>query len=75
MRPLIKTCTYSAMHFVVAFSVAYWLTGSWQSAAAIGMLEPLVQTVAYAIHEKVWARMPQRLAPPWGKIAAPEGCM
>ncbi len=59
-RPAIKTLTYSAMHFLVAITVAFVLTGSWQAALAIGMIEPLVQTGAYAVHERVWERMGMR---------------
>lgn len=56
-RPALKTLTYSAMHFAVAISVAFALTGSWHAALAIGMIEPLVQTVAYTLHERVWERI------------------
>lgn len=49
-----KTLTYGVMHFVVAFSVSYVLTGSFATASAIAMIEPLIQTVAYFFHEKVW---------------------
>lgn len=59
-RPALKTLTYSAMHFAVAISVAFALTGSWQAALAIGMIEPLVQTVAYTVHERVWERAGRR---------------
>lgn len=55
-RPALKTLTYSVMHFTVAITVAFALTGSWQAALAIGMIEPLVQTLAYALHERAWAR-------------------
>jgi uncharacterized membrane protein len=55
-QPALKTLTYSVMHFAVAISVAYALTGSWQAALAIGMVEPLVQTFAYTLHERAWAR-------------------
>ena len=53
-----KTCSYSCMHMVVAISVAYALSGSWLIAISIGLIEPLVQTVAYAIHERLWERVP-----------------
>lgn len=55
-RPALKTLTYSVMHFFVAITVAYALTRSWQAALAIGMIEPLVQTIAYAAHERAWER-------------------
>lgn len=53
-RAAIKTATYATMHFMVAFTVAYALTGSWAAAAAIGLVEPFVQTGAYAVHERLW---------------------
>lgn len=55
-RLALKTLTYSLMHFAVAITVAFALTRSWKAALAIGMIEPLVQTVAYTLHERVWAR-------------------
>lgn len=53
-RPALKTLTYSLTHFTVAISVAFALTGSWQAALAIGLIEPVVQTAAYALHERIW---------------------
>lgn len=55
-RPALKTLTNSVMHFFVVITVAYALTRSWQAALAIGMIEPLVQTIAYAAHERAWER-------------------
>jgi len=66
-QPALKTLTYSVMHFTVAISVAFALTGSWQAALAIGMIEPVVQTIAYALHERAWARAGR----PTGANAAP----
>lgn len=51
-----KTLTYGAMHFCVAFGVSYALTGSFTVAGAIAMVEPAVQTVAYFFHEKAWTK-------------------
>ncbi|MGE6697064.1 DUF2061 domain-containing protein [Hyphomonas sp. NPDC076900] len=62
-RPALKTLTYSAMHFAVAISVAFALTGSWHAALAIGMIEPLVQTVAYTLHERAWAKAERPAGP------------
>ncbi len=58
MRSVIKTLSYSLTHLVVAVSVAYALTNDWRIALGIGLVEPAVQTVAYAIHERVWTRIP-----------------
>jgi uncharacterized membrane protein len=56
MRMAMKTATYCAMHFVVAITVAYALSGSWKAALAIGLIEPFVQTFAFTVHERLWAR-------------------
>ncbi|MGH6781863.1 MAG: DUF2061 domain-containing protein [Sphingomonadaceae bacterium] len=52
-----KTLSYSLMHLVVAITVAYALTRDWRAALAIGMIEPIFQTMAFAVHERVWARI------------------
>lgn len=52
-----KTLSYSLMHLSVAITVAYGLTRDWRAALAIGLIEPLFQTVAFAVHERVWARI------------------
>ena len=57
-RSIVKTMSYSAMHMVVAISVAYALSGSWIVALSIGLIEPMVQTVAYTFHERLWERVP-----------------
>lgn len=54
--PALKTVTYCIMHFVIAVAVAFALTRSWAAALSIGIIEPLVQTGAYHLHEKFWAR-------------------
>jgi uncharacterized membrane protein len=56
-RGALKTLSYSLMHLVVAMSVAFALTGDWRAALAIGLIEPAVQTAAYAIHERIWERL------------------
>lgn len=65
MRDLAKTSTYAVMHFCVAVSVAYALTWDIRIALGIGLIEPLVQTAAYAVHERGWAR--------WSAAASPVG--
>jgi len=52
-----KTLSYSLMHLTVAISVAFALTRDWRAALAIGLIEPLFQTVAFAVHERVWERI------------------
>lgn len=52
----LKTTTYGVMHFIVAVLVAYVLTRDIAVALSVGILEPMVQTVAYTLHERIWAR-------------------
>ncbi|HYE47771.1 MAG TPA: DUF2061 domain-containing protein [Caulobacter sp.] len=56
MRLALKTLTYGVMHLTVAVAVAYALTRNWQVALAVGLIEPIVQTVAFTLHERAWAR-------------------
>lgn len=52
-----KTGSYAVMHFAVAIVVAYLLTRSWQAALAIGLIEPIVQTVAFHFHDRAWRQV------------------
>jgi uncharacterized membrane protein len=60
MRTAKKTASYSLMHLTVAFCVAYALTRDWRAALAIGTIEPIFQTIAFAVHERVWTRLDAR---------------
>jgi uncharacterized membrane protein len=57
---VMKIASDGAMHFAVAFGTAWALTGDLRIAGAIAVVEPAVQTVAYALHERAW-RDPQAL--------------
>lgn len=54
---MLKTITFAICHFTVAFSVAYLLTGNIGVSSLLALVEPLVNTVAYYFHEKVWDRI------------------
>lgn len=51
-----KTLSFAAMHFSVAFIVAYLLTGSVLVGGLMALVEPAVNTVAFYFHEQFWAR-------------------
>jgi uncharacterized membrane protein len=53
---MLKTLSFAAIHFTVAFTVAYLLTGSVLVGGAMALVEPACNTVAYYFHEKAWAR-------------------
>lgn len=52
-----KTISFAAVHFAVAFSVAYVMSGSVLVGGAIALVEPAINTVAYYFHEQVWNRL------------------
>lgn len=52
---MIKTLSFGMTHIAVAFLVVWAMTGSWVIGGAVALVEPLVNTVAYYFHEKVWA--------------------
>ena len=58
-----KTMSFAAVHFCVAFTVGYIMTGSVVIGGAIALVEPAVNTIAYHFHEKVWYRL-QRMDRP-----------
>ena len=58
-----KTASFAVVHFTVAFTVAYALTGSVLVGGAIALVEPAINTVAYFFHEKLWERIDNRAAP------------
>lgn len=57
MKLALKTGSYSIMHLTVAIAVTYAITQDWRAALAVGLIEPAVQTVAYVVHDRVWARL------------------
>lgn len=54
-----KTLSFAIVHFSVAFTVGYLVTGSVLAGGTIALLEPMVNTVAYHVHEKAWMRRTQ----------------
>ena len=52
-----KTASFATMHFTIAFTVAYLLTGSLVVGGALAIIEPALNTVAYYFHEKLWQRI------------------
>lgn len=57
-RTLLKTGTYGIMHVTVATTLAYIITGNLTAALSIGLLEPMIQTVTFFFHERIWEKIP-----------------
>ncbi|MBB3268123.1 putative membrane protein [Azospirillum sp. OGB3] len=57
-----KTFSFACIHFTVAFTVGYLMTGSIAVGGALALVEPLCNTVAYHLHERAWAAHEHRKA-------------
>ncbi|RTE85892.1 MULTISPECIES: DUF2061 domain-containing protein [Gammaproteobacteria] len=55
-----KTATFAVLHFSVAFTITYLLTGNWVLGGLVALIEPAVNTVAYFFHEKAWNHFEQK---------------
>lgn len=51
-----KTATFAAVHFTVAFSVGYALTGSVVIGGTLALVEPAINTIAFYFHELGWKK-------------------
>lgn len=58
-RRMQKTGSFAVVHFAVAFTVSYLLTGSVVIAGALAIIEPMVNTVAFFLHDWTWEKMAQ----------------
>jgi len=73
-RRIKKTTSFAVVHFSVAFTVSYLLTGSAVIAGALALIEPMVNTVAFFVHDWSWERMERmRAASDAGGMAAGRG--
>ena len=57
-----KTMTFATLHFGVAFSVGYALTGSALIGGTIALVEPAINTVVFFFHEKAWVKIEEHKA-------------
>ena len=57
---MLKTLTFTIMHFCIAFAVAYLLTGSIAVSGLVAAVEPLCNSVGFYFHEKIWQRFEKR---------------
>ncbi len=54
---MLKTITFAIVHFTVAFTVTYLLTGSLVVGGAVALVEPAINTVVFYVHEKIWQKL------------------
>lgn len=51
-----KTISFAIVHFTVAFSLVYLMTGSFTTGGLVAVIEPCVNTLAFHVHEQFWSR-------------------
>ena len=51
-----KTISFAIIHFSVAFSLTYLMTGSLVLGGALALLEPAINTLAFYAHDSYWNR-------------------
>ncbi|MGL4735566.1 MAG: DUF2061 domain-containing protein [Enterovibrio sp.] len=56
-----KTLSFATLHFSIAFCISYLLTGELLIASLIALIEPIVNTFAFYLHDLAWKRFPQHL--------------
>ena len=54
-----KTISFAILHFGVAFTVCYLLTGSAVVGGLLAVIEPACNTVVFYFHEKAWKNFEQ----------------
>ena len=56
-RTLVKTITWRTYTTIVGVLTAYLLTKSFSLSSAIALSQLIINTIIYAIHERVWLRV------------------
>ncbi len=56
-RSAVKALTYRLVILVMDFIAVYWLTGSAKMSLGFMAASNVYTTVAYYVHERVWARV------------------
>ena len=60
---MLKTLTFTLMHFCIAFAVTYALTGRVAASGLVAAIEPLCNSVGFYFHEKIWQRLEKHSSP------------
>jgi uncharacterized membrane protein len=56
-----KATSQVGLHMAVAFGVMYAVTGSAAFGGIAAILEPIINVLLLPLHDKVWARIRQRM--------------
>jgi uncharacterized membrane protein len=74
MPTILKTVTYGFMHLIIAFFVAWFVSGDIMIAVGISLIEPFIQIAFFFMHEKVWDRFGGKTARDAWHVTKPPCC-
>ena len=71
--PMRKTLSFACLHFSVAFTLGWAVSGNWRVGGALAVIEPLCNTVVFYFHERFWqAHQARRAAAKAAPVVAPD---
>jgi len=56
-RSICKTISWRIVATIITATIVYILTGRFEFAAAIGLLDTTVKFIAYFFHERIWNKI------------------
>jgi len=56
-RSIVKTLTWRVFAIIITAVLVVLVTGSWETAIQIGIIDMTVKTILFFIHERIWARI------------------
>ena len=56
-RSIAKAVSYRVLGSLLTAAIALWLSGQWDIALGIGLLDGVAKMGAYFVHERLWARV------------------
>ena len=59
LRSVLKAITYRIVGTLTTGLLAYAITGDFRASLTIVAFEPLVKTLVYYAHERIWQRVPR----------------
>ena len=59
LRSVLKAITYRIVGTLTTGLLAYLITGNFRVSLTMVALEPLVKTLVYYVHERIWQQLPR----------------
>jgi uncharacterized membrane protein len=66
LRSIAKAVSYRITGTVITFLIAWWITGTIDLAAKVGLIDPVAKIAIFYLHERFWHRVD------FGRLKHPE---